>query len=132
MASWPRPLLVDVEVVMNDWVKVGVATMALVDRQTPPSPATLTPFCQTIRVLPVRSPGSKTMLFTLRLPVQGVSKQPAAVVDMPILVTPTPAGAPVTLVSRYRPRNPSGGMVPPNGASPKLSITPPAVPTNSV
>src|SRR5207244_417413 len=97
------------------------------------SPATLTPFCQTIKVLPVRSPGSKTMLFTLRLPVQGVSKQPPGpVVDMPILVTPTPAGAPVTLVSRYRPRNPSGGMVPPNGASPPLPITPPAVPANSV
>src|SRR5437667_10301051 len=117
MASWPRPLLVDVDVVMNDWVKAGVATMALVDRQTPPSPAALTPFCQTIRVLPVRSPGSKTMLFTLRFPVQGLSKQPPGpVVEMPILVTPTPTGAPVTLASRYRPRNPSGGMLPPKGA----------------
>ncbi len=132
MASWPRPLLVDVEVVMNDWVKVGVAAMALVERKTPPSPATLMPFCQTIRVLPVRSLGSKTMLLTLRFPVHGMSKQPAEVVEMPILVAPTPAGAPVTLVSRYSPLNPSGGTEPPNGASPPLPMTPPAVPTNSV
>ena len=121
-------------VVTNDWVKVGVAAKAFVLRQAPPSRATVVPLSHRISVLPLTSPGSNTMSLTLRLPVQGLSKQPSLPVPSrtPIRVTATEAGAPVTPVSLYRPRRPSGGMVPPNGASPPMPITPPAVPTKSV
>src|SRR5689334_18627743 len=98
MAKVPRasPKLVAVEI--NDWVNVGVAPFALVERQTPPSPAALNPFCQTMRVFPVASPGSKTISLILRLPVHGVSKHPP-LVDTVILVARTPAAGPVTLTN---------------------------------
>ena len=74
------------------------------------------------------------MSFTLRFPVQGVSKQPSMPDPerTPIRVTATDDGLPVTPVSLYSPRSPNGGIVPPKGGSPPKPITPPAVPTSSV
>ena len=74
------------------------------------------------------------MSFTLRFPVQGVSKQPSMPEPerTPIRVTATDDGLPVTPVSLYSPRSPNGGIVPPKGGSPPIPIVPPAVPTNNV
>src|SRR5437660_1375647 len=133
MASDPLPFDVEVEVVANDCVKVAVV-IAFVERQTPPSFATFVPLSQRISVLPVPSPGSKTISLILRLPVHGVSKHPSIPLPLrtPIFVTPTPAGIPLTPVNLYSPRIPSGGIVPPKGASAPIPMNPPAVPTKSV
>src|SRR5438105_845982 len=133
MARFPRTsVVVLIAVVTNVCVNVteepGEAN-ALVDRQIPPSPAALVPFCQTISVLAVRSAASNTTSSTLRLPVFGLSNGPPAV-DTLIRSTPIDPIAPVAALRRYRPRNPSGGIVPPSGASQPMPITPPAVLAN--
>jgi len=67
------------------------------------------------------------MSLTLRLPVQGMSKQPpaAAFGETAIRVTVAAPGAPPALLSLYRPRSDTGGTVPPNGLFPPIPITHP-------
>src|SRR5438105_15871277 len=101
MASIPRPLEVDVDVVENSWVKEGVPAIALAVGQMPPSFAVFVPLSQRIIVLPLASLGSKTRLLTFRFPVHGESKQPSMPLPLrtPILVATTEAGLAVALVS---------------------------------
>ena len=133
MASEPRPFDVDVDVVASVRVNVGVSASALAERQTPPSFAALVPFNQTISVFPVASAESSTMSLMLRLPVHGLSKQPSMPVPERTAIRSTVIDAlgPVAALRRYRPRKPSGGIAPPNGASAPRPMTPPAVPTNN-
>ena len=115
-AKIPRPLAVEIEVVTSRCVKVGEPENIRRAIDVPPSAAALVPFSQTTSVLPLPSLKSNTISFTLRLAVQGVSKQPPApAVETAIFVTVTEPGEPVTLLSLYKPRIPAGGIVPPEG-----------------
>ena len=87
-------------VVVSDWVNAGVAASALVVRQTPPSNAVVVPLSQTTRVLNVLSLRSNTMSLTLRLPVQGMSKQPCAALPPTLMrVATTEAAGPLAALS---------------------------------